>query len=161
MQWTVVVLWQVLTTLCYNTDTSWDFPELWLCKIPKGNCFIAHNVCDISNTSKIFFCSYLPSCFRYRSKKMIRPLELKVLHGTTTRFLIALLLFNLRQKEWFFISYVAGKSQTLTIHFQLVATNLSIPLSMQQHGMPVSLNIQSVRINVYIYMGRIIARQYF
>ena len=101
---TVRHFWQVLYTLCIVTETSWKISDIgsdnfqmisvifhmmfgkW--QIHVKSCF-AHNVFPGPDTKK---------------QKRLRSLELNVLPGARTRFLIAFIFCDLRQKEWFLVN---------------------------------------------------------
>ena len=96
--------WQVLYTLCIVTETSWKISDIgsdnfqmisvifhmmfgkWQIHVKS---FFAHNVFPGPDTKK---------------QKRLRSLELNVLPGARTRFLIAFIFYDLRQKEWFLVN---------------------------------------------------------
>ena len=102
--WSVRHFWQVLYTLCIVTETSWKISDIgsdnfqmisvifhmmfgkWQIHVKS---FFAHNVFLGPDTKK---------------QKRLRSLELNVLPGARTRFLIAFIFCDLRQKEWFLVN---------------------------------------------------------
>ena len=102
--WTVRHFWQVLYTLCIVTETSWKISDIGSDNFQMISVIFHMMFGKWQIQVKSFFAQNVFPGPETKKQKRLRSLELNVLPGARTRFLIAFIFCDLRQKEWFLVN---------------------------------------------------------